>query len=312
MMGVPLKDVVASMKEEDPKAEAKSVVPLKDLVAFVEKEERREKQSQYISGDTEASAKPSAHAAGKTSIRAQAGSFVSSNAAQLLLSCLMLAASSSAALLAVLPPFTTYVTVMLLKGSLTTFLSFATTFFVLEIVAQVFVQGFHFFKHPGYMIDLIVIAATVYSQSTTSSAIKSGHIHALSFLRYWRLGAVVIRVVANVEAAHESTISDLLDSRAENKKLQAQLRLAEDCRMGDVEHRLEVEALSEAYKTEVDTLMAALQIAAKDVAKNGGGVGGVADVEGTDSASATEEGVAEDMEEMTKPIESTNTDASIG
>lgn len=296
MMGVPLKDVVASMKEEDPKAEAKPVVPLKDLVAFVEKEERREKQSQYISGDTEASAKPSAHAAGKRSIRVQVGSFVSSNAAQLLLSCLMLAASSSAALLAVLPTSTIYVTVMLLKGSLTTFLSFATTFFVLEIVAQVFVQGFHFFKHPGYMIDLIVIAATVYSQSTTSSAIKSGHIHALSFLRYWRLGAVVIRVIANVEAAHESTISDLLDSRAENKKLQAQLRLAEDCRMGDVQHRLEVEALSEAYKTEVDTLMAALQIAAKDVAKNGGGVGGVADVEGTDSASATEEGVVEDMD----------------
>ena len=308
MMGVPLKDVVASMKEEDPKAEAKSVVPLKDVVAFVEKEERREKQSQYISGDTEASAKPSAHAVGKTSIRAQAGSFVSSNAAQLLLSCLMLAASSSAALLAVLPSFTTYVTVMLLKGSLTTFLSFAATFFVLEIVAQAFVQGVHFFKHPGYMIDLIVIAATVYSQSTTSSAIKSGHIHALSFLRYWRLGAVVIRIVANVEAAHESTISDLLDSRAENKKLKAQLRLVEDCRMGDVEHRLEVEA----YKTEVDTLMAALQIAAKDVANNGGGVGGVADVEGTDSASATEEGVMEDMEETTKPIESTNTDASIG
>ena len=308
MMGVPLKDVVASMKEEDPKAEAKSVVPLKDVVAFVEKEERREKQSQYISGDTEASAKPSAHAVGKTSIRAQAGSFVSSNAAQLLLSCLMLAASSSAALLAVLPTFTTYVTVMLLKGSLTTFLSFAATFFVLEIVAQAFVQGVHFFKHPGYMIDLIVIAATVYSQSTTSSAIKSGHIHALSFLRYWRLGAVVIRIVANVEAAHESTISDLLDSRAENKKLKAQLRLVEDCRMGDVEHRLEVEA----YKTEVDTLMAALQIAAKDVANNGGGVGGVADVEGTDSASATEEGVMEDMEETTKPIESTNTDASIG
>ena len=308
MMRVPLKDVVASMKEEDPKAEAKSVVPLKDLVAFVEKEERREKQSQYISGDTEASAKPSTHAAGKTSIRAQVGSFVSSNAAQLLLSCLMLAASSSAALLAVLPTFTTYVTVMLLKGSLTTFLSFAATFFVLEIVAQAFVQGVHFFKHPGYMIDLIVIAATVYSQSTTSSAIKSGHIHALSFLRYWRLGAVVIRIVANVEAAHESTISDLLDSRAENKKLKAQLRLVEDCRMGDVEHRLEVEA----YKTEVDTLMAALQIAAKDVANNGGGVGGVADVEGTDSASATEEGVMEDMEETTKPIESTNTDASIG
>ena len=302
MMGVPLKDVVASMKEEDSKAEAKSVVPLKDVVAFVEKEERREKQSQYISGNTEASAKPSTHAAGKTSIRAQVGSFVSSNAAQLLLSCLMLAASSSAALLAVLPTFTTYVTGMLLKGSLTTFLSFATTFFVLEIVAQVFVQGVDFFKHPSYMIDLIVIAATVYSQSTTSSAIKSGHIHALSFLRYWRLAAVVIRVIANVEAAHESTISDLLDSRAENKKLKAQLRLVEDCRMGDVEHRLEVEALSEAYKTEVDTLMAALQIAAKDVAKNGGGVGGVADVEGTDSASATEEGVVEDMEETTKPI----------
>jgi uncharacterized protein YlxW (UPF0749 family) len=138
------------------------------------------------------------------------------------------------------------------------------------------------------MIDLLVIAATVYSQSIASSTIKPGHIHALSFLRYWRLAAVVVRVVANVEAAHESTISDLLDSRAENRKLRAQLRLVEDCRSGDVQHRSEVEALCETYKREVDTLMAALQIAAKDVAKNGG-VGGGVDVEGTDSASTTEE-----------------------
>ena len=64
--------------------------------------------------------------------------------------------------------------------------------------------------------------------------------------------------------------------------------------MGDVQRRSDLEALLETYKNEADTLMAALQIAAKDVAKNGG-VGGGVDVEGTDSASATEEGVMEDI-----------------
>ena len=291
-MRVPLKAVVASLKEEDggPKVESKSV-PLIQVAAEPK---------------AEAPAKPSVRTAGKTSIRAQVGSFVSSNAAQLLLSTLLLAASFSAALLAVLPTFTTYVTIMVLKGSLSAFLSFATTFFVLEIVAQAFAQGVRFVKHPGYMIDLVIIAATVYSQSVASSAIKPGHTHALSFLRYWRLAAVVIRAIASVEAAHESTISDLLESRAENKKIKAQLRLVEDCRMGDVQHRADVEALCEDYKQEIDTLMAALQIAAKDVAKNGGEIADAVDVE------STEEGVMEDMEKMTKPIESTNTAASIG
>ena len=292
---------IAKQNAAGPKVESKTV-PLRDVVASLKKEEEEPK--------AKAPAKPSARTASKTSIRAQVGSFVSSNAAQLLLSILLVAASFSAALLAALPTFTTYVTVMVLKGSLSAFLSFATTFFVLEIVAQAFAQGVSFVTHPGYMIDLIVIVATVYSQSVTSSAIKPGHIHALSFLRYWRLAAALVRIIAHVEAAHESTVSDLLDSRAENKKLKAKLRLVEDCRMGDVQHRSDVEALCEDYKREIDTLMAALQIAAKDVAKNGGGeVGGVADVEGNDSASATEEGV---MEEMTKMIESTNTAASIG
>jgi len=258
-------------------------VPLKDVVALVKEEEGgTATMASSVKNDQKTEAK-SSPGKSKPHIRSQIGSFIASNAVQLLLSILLITVSFSSSCLAVLPIRTTYVTVTIVKGALRALFSFATTLFVLEIVAQIFVQGLRFFTHPGYMLDLIGIAATAYSQSVTSSPITLGHIQALSFLRYWRLAAVVIRMIASVETMHESTIANLLDSQADTKRLKAQLQLAEDRRSGDVQHRSEVEALCEAYKSEVDTLMAALQIAAIDVAKNGGGGKGV-DVGGTEPA----------------------------
>ena len=179
----------------------------------------------------------------------------------------------SSAILATLPNHTTYVTVMVLKGALRAFASFTTTYFVLEILTQIYVQGLKFFKHPGVIIDFLIIGVTVYSRSVPNSLIKPNHIHALFFLRYWRLVAIVVRIIANVEASHDATIAKLSESQVTTKKLQAKLRFMEDRRGDDAQHRSDVEALCVEYKNEIDTLMAALQLAAQDVAKGGAGGG---------------------------------------
>ena len=142
-----------------------------------------------------------------------------------------------------LPNHTTYVTVMVLKGALRAFASFTTTYFVLEILTQIYVQGLKFFKHPGVIIDFLIIGVTVYSRSVPTSLIKPNHIHALFFLRYWRLVAIVVRIIANVEASHDATIAKLSESQVTTKKLKAQLRFLEDRRGDDAQHRSDVEAL---------------------------------------------------------------------
>lgn len=248
---------------------ADMAVSLKDVVeAMVKNEELKE---ETVAAKTKAlEATP---VSDKASIRSRVGSFVNATSMQLLFTVLLFLTSATSATLAVLPVRTTYVTVMILKGALRAFASFTTTFFVLEILSQIYVQGLRFFKHPGCILDLIITGLTVYSQSVTNSLIKPSHIHALFFLRYWRLVAIVVRIIANVEAAHDATIAKLAESQTVNKKLQAQLRFMEDRRGNDAQNRSDVEALCAEYKNEIDTWMAALQLAAEDVAKGGGGDG---------------------------------------
>jgi hypothetical protein len=136
--------------------------------------------------------------------------------------------------------------------------------------------------HFGYITDLIVLGATVYvssqqSVASSSSVLRPCHVLALQFLRYWRLADAIVRVVAKVELSHESTRARLAASEATNAELRARFRLAEDRLDSDVQSRTEVEALCEEYKNEIDCLMAALQIAARDVAQSGGG-GGYEDI----------------------------------
>ena len=239
------------------------MAPLKDVVEAMVVEEQ-------LKGNAEAA--ESTLAAGRPSMRSRVGSFINATSMQLLVSALLFLTSFSSAILATLPNLTIYVTVMIVKGALQAFASFTTTLFVLEILTQIYVQGLKFFKHPGFVIDLIIIGITVYSQSVPTSPIKSSHTHALFFLRYWRLVAIVVRIIANVEASHDATIAKLSESQATTKKLKAQLRFMEDRQGDDAQHRSDVEALCVEYKNEIDTLMAALQLAAQDVAK--GGVGG--------------------------------------
>lgn len=245
-------------------------VPLKDVVEAMVKDNKAE----TVATLADTKAKDPAFAANGPSIRSRIGAFANATSMQLLVSTLLYLASFSSAILATLPHRTTYVTVMILKGALQAFASFNSTLFVLEILTQIYVRGLMFFKHPGFILDLVTTGTTVYSQSVPTSPIKPGHTHALSFLRYWRLVAIVIRIIANVEASHDSTIAKLAESQAANKKLKAQLRFMEDRRGDDAQHRSDVEALCVEYKNEIDTLMAALQLAAQDVAKGGGGISG--------------------------------------
>lgn len=247
-----------------------TTVPLRDVVKAMVKDEELKEDT----GTTKAEALEPTPVTNKTTIRSRVGSFLNSTAMQLLIATLLFLSSFTSAILATLPSHTTYVTVMILKGALQAFTSFTSTLFVLEILTQVYVKGLKFFKHPGFILDLLITGVTVYSESVPTSLIKPGHIHALFFLRYWRLVAIVVRVIANVEVVHDDTTAKLAESQINNKKLKNQLRFMEDRRGDDAQQRSDVEALCVECKNEIDMLMAALQLAAQDVAK-GGARGGI-------------------------------------
>ena len=272
-----------------------TTVPLRDVVKAMVKDEELKEDT----GTTNAEALEPIPVTNKTSIRARVGAFANSTAMQLLIAALLFLSSFTSAILATLPNHTTFVTVMILKGALNAFTSFSSTLFVLEILTQVYVKGLNFFKHPGFIIDLFITSVTVYSQSVTNSIIKPSHIHALFFLRYWRLVAIVVRIIANVEAAHDDTIAKLAESQIINKKLRTQLRFMEDRRGDDAQHRLDVEALCVKYKNEIDTLMAALQLAAQDVANGGGGRGTAREVmDGTIDVASDEVKVEDENDDV--------------
>lgn len=244
-------------------------LPLKDVVEAMVKGNEVKAEADT----TDVKAADPTHAANRPSIRSRVGAFVNATSMQLLVSIFLFLTSVASAIIATLPNQTTFVTVMILKGGLNAFQSFTSTLFVLEILTQIYAKALKFFKHPGFVMDLLIIGVAVYSQSVPTSPIKPGHIHVLLFLRYWRLLAIVVRIIANVEASHDGTIAKLVESQTANKKLRAQLRFLEDRRGDDAQHRSDVEALCVEYKNEIDTLMAALQLAAQDVAKSGGGGG---------------------------------------
>jgi hypothetical protein len=142
-------------------------------------------------------------------------------------------------------------------------LSLSICVFVTDLSLLCVCFGARVLAHAGYAIDVFVVGVSAYAQITGGSAT----VRLLGVLRAWRGARLFWRKLADVDAARSEAEVRLAESQEEV----AHLRLLLDQRIQgaakESEARKHVESMMQRYKSEVEMLREALQIAAETVAQ---------------------------------------------
>jgi hypothetical protein len=141
--------------------------------------------------------------------------------------------------------------------------TFATLFFTMEIVAVVVVFGRSMITHWGYVLDVLTTFGQIYLEQNGYS--KVGRV--LNIVRFWRLVRLLNSMVSIEKDLHEKTKSILEAREIEAKKLQLENASLSADIIKEKEARDAIEDMLVSYKEEVDTLNEALKIAAMDIAE---------------------------------------------
>eukprot|EP00941_MAST-03F_sp_MAST-3F-sp1_P003464 g3464.t1 len=135
--------------------------------------------------------------------------------------------------------------------------------FVSELSLLCMCFNYRVLKHPGYVIDTLVVGLSLYTYAFGLNHI----IRVIGIVRLWRGMRLFWRQIGAKDAIISKLENELEEAREEN----AQMRLLLDQRVENVakenDARKQVETMMKKYKNEVEMLREALQIAAETVAK---------------------------------------------
>ncbi|CAM9572852.1 unnamed protein product [Ascophyllum nodosum] len=142
---------------------------------------------------------------------------------------------------------------------------FTTVLFAAEIVLLLAAFRQRFFRHLGYVIDMVVVVACLYQEL----AGLGKEVRLIGALRVWRVARVMNTLLESADQAHAETRHTLRLVEKRTCDLETdRSRLRETLRR-ELEARRRVEKMLRGYKDEVETLNEALKIAAMDIAKVG-------------------------------------------
>ena len=142
------------------------------------------------------------------------------------------------------------------------FRGFAAFAFFFELVGLFVVFGVDFFRHPGYVYDVVVVLMTLKCHFDNS---RPPGVAALA--RLWRLYRLHATVVEKGRRHQDQLQARLQDEETKSLKLQIDVASLNGALDEAKSAKKRLEAMCKAYKDEIDTLNEALAIAAMDVAE---------------------------------------------
>eukprot|EP00752_Nemacystus_decipiens_P013379 g11845.t1 len=145
------------------------------------------------------------------------------------------------------------------------FTGFTVIFFAMEVVMLLAAFRGKFFRHLGYVVDLLVVSACLYQEM----AGKGKGVRLLGALRVWRVARVMNTLLMSADEAHEETRDTLRMAEKSTQDLETDRRRLQETLRREVEARKRVDRMLRGYKDEVETLNEALKIAAMDIAAAG-------------------------------------------
>ncbi|CAM9596355.1 unnamed protein product [Hapterophycus canaliculatus] len=146
------------------------------------------------------------------------------------------------------------------------FTGFTVIFFALEVVMLLAAFRGKFFRHLGYVLDMLVVSACLYAEL----AGKGKGVRLLGALRVWRVARVMNTLLLSAEGAHEQTRDTLRLAEKSTQDIETDRRRLQETLRREVEARKRVDKMLRGYKDEVvETLNEALKIAAMDIATAG-------------------------------------------
>eukprot|EP00903_Cladosiphon_okamuranus_P005676 g5639.t1 len=145
------------------------------------------------------------------------------------------------------------------------FTGFTIIFFAIEVAMLLAAFGRRFFRHLGYVVDLLVVSACLYQEM----AGKGKGVRLLGALRVWRVARVINTLLLSADKAHDETRDTLRMAEKTTQNLETDRRRLQETLRREVEARKRVDRMLKGYKDEVETLNEALKIAAMDIAAAG-------------------------------------------
>ncbi|CAM9395644.1 unnamed protein product [Ectocarpus sp. 13 AM-2016] len=142
------------------------------------------------------------------------------------------------------------------------FTGFTIILFAIEMVMLLAAFREKFFRHAGYILDLLVVSFCLYQEISG----KGKGVRLLGALRVWRVARVMNTLLLSADEAHNLTRDTLRLAEKSTQDLDIDRRRLQETLRREVEARKRVDKMLRGYKDEVETLNEALKIAAMDIA----------------------------------------------
>ncbi|CAN0349722.1 unnamed protein product, partial [Scytosiphon promiscuus] len=130
------------------------------------------------------------------------------------------------------------------------FTGFTIIFFALEVIMLLAAFRGKFFRHLGYVLDMMVVSGCLYQEL----AGRSKGVRLLGALRVWRVARVMNTLLLSAEGAHEQTRETLRLAQKSTHDVETDRRRLRETLRREAEARKRVDKMLRGYKDEVSLL----------------------------------------------------------